>query len=224
MNKSQVIGMIKSLAGRGGASSWNDLQDKPFGEGVAVIYSGDMEMVDEDGLLGNMIEFPQENGLDVKKCRIKWNGTVYDCEQKINEDFHIIYFGNLGPMGLEDTGEPFVIQCSKDVWFVADMLATEANTVSLEITHDAIVRMPYAYACGAINFSTDYDSVDQQYLWAYGHRTTKEEFLNWLNSGATMWVSGALVTRYESHDEYVKVFAEANSNVAYYTAEYTIET
>ena len=33
MNKSQVIGMIKSLSGSsGGASSWNDLQDKPFGE------------------------------------------------------------------------------------------------------------------------------------------------------------------------------------------------
>lgn len=34
MNKSQVIGMIKSLAGRGGASNWNDLENKPFGEEI----------------------------------------------------------------------------------------------------------------------------------------------------------------------------------------------
>lgn len=57
MNKSQVIGMIKSLAGRGGASNWNDLQDKPFGEvyGDTLLWEIDPASLDFDSLPGGFL-------------------------------------------------------------------------------------------------------------------------------------------------------------------------
>lgn len=108
---------LKNEAGSGGVSSWNDLTDKPFGEGTEVIFEGQFQDTlvdsDEDGVndawSGSMgIEDASDTTLEVGKIySVTWEETEYECECSSFYGMPII--GNPISVGGDDNGMPFAV-------------------------------------------------------------------------------------------------------------------
>jgi hypothetical protein len=98
-----ITRMEKLLKQYGGASSWNDLTDKPFGE-ERVEYR-DIQLVSGNGSIGTDFAFaPGEN------YTIIWNGTEYNCTAYAVEALGGLgAVGNSRILGGEDNGMPFLL-------------------------------------------------------------------------------------------------------------------
>lgn len=98
--------------------SFNDLEDKPFyteGNKYILFEEQDVPFVamSEGGLQGyGYIQSPSidiDGNLD---CFVEWYGITYRCTPMVDSDTEEskeIYVGNLGFLGGDDTGEPFLI-------------------------------------------------------------------------------------------------------------------
>ena len=100
------------------AKSFNDLEDLPFySEGGQYILFEEQEVqfvpMSEGGLQGyGYIHAPSLNINGSLDCSIRWDGILYSCTPMVDsdtEESREIYVGNLGFLGGEDTGEPFLI-------------------------------------------------------------------------------------------------------------------
>ena len=103
---------IKAEVGGGGVSSWNDLNDKPFGEAHGVLFDGHLQdSLNEagDGWLGEMIvEDTSDNTLIVGETyTVTWNGVEYELEAVSLQGMPVV--GNTVAVGGEDNGVPFVL-------------------------------------------------------------------------------------------------------------------
>lgn len=99
------------LLGGGGASSWNDLKDKPFGEvpaEVAILPEETVTIQSFDGVIEGALSKKLEFEIG-KKYTVVWDGTVYECEAKLNE-WDRAYIGNPSleyESSMPSTDEPF---------------------------------------------------------------------------------------------------------------------
>lgn len=201
-----------------------------FGKTQIAVHSGDLQLVYEEGMGAvNSVEWPEQNGLDIKKIRVVWNGTAYDCEQKINRDFGIAYFGNPGPLGLEDTGEPFFIQVDDVSLLVFDLSATEGYTIDVDISYSGVNRLSDEYIPLPIMFVLSASGETPEYLYHPGtdyndasNRVTRQELLDYVSLGKAMWAgdgnAAELILAYVNAGDYAYV---KSISATYYTAEYT---
>lgn len=104
----KFAGHLDENGGGGGASSWNDLTDKPFGEETRTVIIPEVTME-------NFNRNDPLAGVPVAGARfiVNWNGTQYEC---IGQDLSAgtgtptVAIGNFDKLsGAGDTGEPFVI-------------------------------------------------------------------------------------------------------------------
>ena len=126
-----------SGSGGGGVTSWNDLEDKPFGKKkeFCVLFPETTLSVDADmggAPLGAEVELAAGESYTVT-----WNGTPYTVVAMEMEG--AVVLGNIGAMtGGESTGEPFVIMYSPDAFgsppygMVMPLDGSEAPVVKIE--------------------------------------------------------------------------------------------
>ena len=91
--------------GGGGASSWNDLTDKPFGEAEVIVLS-ETELTFEDGGPSMFTPLTQIDASGV--YAVTFDGVVYECTP-VPVDSQTNLLGNGVATGLDDSGEPFAI-------------------------------------------------------------------------------------------------------------------
>ena len=99
----------------GFSGSWNDLTDKPFGEGEEIVI---LERATHDGFFNPEAEFNVLEGLpelDIvigDTVKVFWDGEVYSClVQGYNNS---IYFGNGVYIQQTDNGQPFCFSWHQD--------------------------------------------------------------------------------------------------------------
>jgi hypothetical protein len=222
----------------GAIKSWNDLEDKPFGEQAIYLHSGPMNLEYEEGMgAAALLTIPDGKGHEIKTIRVLWNGTPYDCEMAVNADFGIAYFGNLGPMGMEDTGEPFFIQCGENEWFIFDLTATEGYTVNVDISYSGIGKLPDMFNPGPVFLGIYNEGAtgnDAKYLYRPNteltaeNRLTLEELKQYVASGRCLWLASsttdllgiALIYMSGGYGT-VRAAQTVGSARVFYTAEYT---
>lgn len=93
----------------GGASSWNDLKDKPFysnGIKMMPLFEGELISGGEEGFMSPQIVEGVNAGEDYT---IKYNGVDYVCTaiaQNV-DGLDVVYFGNGSALGFDESTEPF---------------------------------------------------------------------------------------------------------------------
>ena len=102
-------------SGGGAQPDWNaadgepgHILNRPFYESTEVLFDQRVELELLEGLMGITVPFPEplEPG---KTYRVTYNGVAYDCVANIGPSGELCYLGNASIMGLDDTGEPFVV-------------------------------------------------------------------------------------------------------------------
>lgn len=115
--------------------SWNELADKPFGDIKRVIVpQGDVQFA-FNGDMGMYIASIEAASIisEGDVMEVVWDGTVYS-SQTLDDGIGNIYFGNLSPLGMSDTGEPFLGMYAANMIMVADMVATENITHNISVS------------------------------------------------------------------------------------------
>ena len=133
--------------------SFNDLKDKPFyTEGGQYILFEEQEVqfvaMSDGGMQGN--GYIQSPSIDINgslDCSIRWDGILYSCTPVVDSDTEEskeIYVGNLGFLGGEDTGEPFLIIDNLEMTIFAS--PTEgAHTVYISQSDEVVHQLDPKY-------------------------------------------------------------------------------
>jgi hypothetical protein len=222
----------------GGASSWNDLADKPFGEEAAIVDILSKEGVayseDEGMYIGALASIPQVG----ENYTVTYNGTNYDVSA-IDFGNGNIAFGNLGAIGAgENTDEPFAVIINAEVGIVAFVPFDGAQEVSLEIKGYAntIKKLDGKfYIAPWVCYIDSLSDSDTKYLYSDPLCKQKVSFSDFLNSRVRPVVISLgsvqyqpIIVNYEDNYGYVIVFANGvNDDIEncklhrYYTAEYS---
>ena len=112
--------------------SFNDLRDRPFGESTEVLFDQRVEFELLEGLMGITVPFPEplEPG---KTYRVTYNDVAYDCVANIGPSGELCYLGNASIMGLDDTGEPFVVLVVEEMGQVFGQIASINSDTSATV-------------------------------------------------------------------------------------------
>lgn len=142
-NTNPVI-LKQLIKGISGASSWNDLTDKPFGEEVGVILPETELTINEEY---GFFLIPEVLPLEVGKVyTVIFNGEKYECEylcvEENGEPMYIVGNGALFGGAGADTGEPFGIALAEGIMalFAGDLLSC-----TIAISGETIVPIPEKY-------------------------------------------------------------------------------
>jgi hypothetical protein len=139
-----------TMMGGGGASSWNDLKDKPFyseTETITVLERQTFDGFVPDG--GGYILQPDEQFMPIyehlvtslrpgDELTVFWDGVEYNCP------VYDYGFGNFKAMGLEDTGEPFVFICREFLLFYSYTEGT-SHEVGITTTRETVHKLDGKY-------------------------------------------------------------------------------
>lgn len=163
---------IKAVSEEIANYSWNDLKDKPFGEGATEILPlSDVSFVfDESYGSSNAII---ENNVPLTigdTLRVTWDGIEYNLTIFMFSDLAL--FGNVGAFGLVDSGEPFVGSVDDDGALLIMDLTAQADVVrSVAISKVSITKMPAVYLPGAVTIF--YFNGGDKYMYSDIGCTTK---------------------------------------------------
>lgn len=153
------LAMARALAGGfGGASSWNDLTDRPFGDELGyIIPETTVDYSDEDE--ANNGEFLVDTLLVAGKTYVvNWEGVDYTCKcVAVSEDgVTMTCIGNSIAFGGEDTGEPFAIGTSaaEGVKFGFVTAIDEAVTsFTFSVKSEVAIPIPAQYLTNAFPYT-----------------------------------------------------------------------
>lgn len=186
--KEYVDNAVKNVSGgsgSGGVTSWNDLEDRPFGDmEVAILPETEISFVFNEDMGMNTAMFePVSEMQEGATYTVTYNGTDYMCVS-INVDGGI-FFGNVGVlMDGDDTGEPFIGMVNYDDGVVQGILldligATSAN-VSIKGVQAVPIRAEYAPRPEFINITPFGELNDKQavvYTFMDDEKSTLEKQL-----------------------------------------------
>lgn len=146
--ESYVDEKISELNVQGGASgsvSWEDIEDKPFGEIVTqtdVLPMGRFaNFVTEEkfGLLAHEVGLGNYSLTIGDRYKISWDGQVYDCEaldvSALYQDGSFAGMGNGTAFGYPGNDEPFIIICRNDIGYLSLACLTHTSSDPCEY-HD----------------------------------------------------------------------------------------
>lgn len=169
----QVVGFdasgnpIAQEAPSGGASSWNDLADKPFGEtGTVILEEQTLVFNEEVGAFVAELSATLKVGDTIS---VSYNGTVYECvgANSPNPELPYVLFGNMSLLGGEsDTGEPFGLL---SVGTTAMIVNADMEAPVVKILFSCIEKLPKRYYDAQVIF---YPGADKC-LYTDEGRTTK---------------------------------------------------
>lgn len=137
-----------SVGEGGGASSWNDLTDKPFYTEYGDFFpETELTGIEDDGFMyPNAVE-----GIEIGKTyTVTYNGVEYECvaESFESDGVSVIVLGNGSMLGLTETSDPFIINivppeyiASMGAGLVA-MPLDGSTSVTLSISGDGAICHP----------------------------------------------------------------------------------
>lgn len=163
------LAMLKALGGGGGggASSWNDLTDKPFGE-VDAVFIEEQTIVFDGGEAATTATALPAIG---DTATVEWDGNTYTCQ---TFDFNgAAAIGNGAAIGLEDTGEPFVVVFVSTAMVFAVDLSGEKASVNLKVSGKTVNKLDPKYVSAATVFYINPDDKTDVYLYSDVGLTTK---------------------------------------------------
>ena len=156
----------------GGATSWNDLTDKPFGkEIIKEVVLEETEVVFEGSAESNPLEIYLDLSFEPGETMVvEFDGTRY--ERTNTDEYTSFYKGNGSiqmPGVLEDTGEPFYINQPSPSETVFKLKAAETATHRFAIYRigAVITKIPNEYLPKAestiapIRFDIDFESYEK---------------------------------------------------------------
>ena len=140
----------------GGASSWNDLTDKPFySEMNEILNCEDLAFAQQDGLLSAYLEVSALKSEIVpnETYVVNWDGTDYTCTAQMCWDMFPC-IGNGSILGEADTGEPFAIaylegQAVMAIDVMGAMAGEQSSTHSFTVTAETVKRIESKYVPSA---------------------------------------------------------------------------
>ena len=107
MNISEYAKFKKIFGGSGGATSWNDLEDKPFYNEPGVEIMPETQLEDYGAGFVAVTVFGCPDFVVGKTYTVNLDGTPYSCVAWDSGE-GVVCLGNTYAFGGEDTGEPFV--------------------------------------------------------------------------------------------------------------------
>ena len=137
-----ITRMEQFLKEYGGASSWNDLTDKPFGE-EEIIVLPETELTFADDAPAMFTPLASVDGSGVYD--VTFDGVVYECTP-ISAGT-ALFLGNGVVAGLDDSGEPFAIMIGEENGSVMGMCISLAGniTANVSIKGVSVVRIDPKY-------------------------------------------------------------------------------
>lgn len=170
----QVVGFdasgkpVAQEASSGGASSWNDLADKPFGEtGTVILEEQTLVFNEEEGAFVAELSATLKVGDTIS---VSYNGTVYECvgANAPNPELPYAVFGNMAILGGEcDTGEPFILL---SVGTTAMIVNADMEAPVVKISFLCIEKLPLRFYDRQAVF---YGYGSDPYLYTDAKLTTK---------------------------------------------------
>jgi hypothetical protein len=179
---------ILTLGKGGGVSSWNDLMDKPFDENGAIMPEALPEGYPykemREGVLMDetTISLTYDEGANVSVAYnpfttvlalergntyfVECNGVKYTCPCGYYESVNGTYIGNLGILGGDDNGMPFVIVYTSSITLVTVSGKQETLTVKVSWQTEVVHKMtteflpavagvtPLVFECKMVDFSS----------------------------------------------------------------------
>ena len=142
------------LNGSGGASSWNDLTDKPFGDSQLATLIPQTTTAFADGMGAYDAPFPRTPAVGGKYI-VEWNGSAYrvtglspSAMGAAPGDSSVV-LGNIGAMtGGTDSGEPFIIVLSPDRSlgaYAALMPLDGSEEATWSVTEEVFAAIPKSF-------------------------------------------------------------------------------
>lgn len=146
-------------------ASWNDLTDKPFGEEGSLIEVLPETTIDASGLYDDVVWYLDsvlqlEEG---KTYEITFDGQKYTgvCKRGSFSAWELLYVGNFGLAGGEDTGEPVAIGTIHEIATSAVYVAEATNhTVSMKANSVTIRPIDPKYLPEALQFGEEMGEVE----------------------------------------------------------------
>lgn len=180
-----LLQQVKEGGGGGGPVSWNDIQDKPFGEGIVTLVDNQTIAINPesgDGMITPIVVLV--GGQDYV---VVYNGTEYRVTAVNVSDNGVsgVFMGNLSVMGVgEGNGEPFVIGYFGPPQSMTMILALDGSAeVILTIIGEGIKVLDAKYKPELTYFYTNANEVNADnihYLYldsAFTRKVTAAELL-----------------------------------------------
>ena len=149
-------GFVGGGSGGGGATTWDELEGKPFGEEeIIVLPETQLTFADVGGgAMGTIVELataPSATGA----YTVIYNGEAYSC-QPVVLAATAFAIGNVGYfMGGESTGEPFVVVIDGTTAQIASVVAESSATISIKSLTTVPIPAKYAPKAVIIDLSGD---------------------------------------------------------------------
>lgn len=148
----KMIALAKAFSSRSGVTSWNDLQDRPFGDETVdaeIIPETEFAFEDADGLyicqITNDLSGIQAGDI----VKVILDGTVYLCVAK--EKYGMVVIGNPSITGMDfgdNNGEPFYISPVEQV--IVTNLAGSTHRVGVFGVSTTVVPLDEKYIPSSI--------------------------------------------------------------------------
>lgn len=177
--------MVPGGGGKTVQTDWEQMDDtapdflkhKPFGDfKQEILPLGEVEFVFSETDGGAVAMFPCN--VAVKQdtvLEISWDGTTYTTKALESD---VVAFGNLGFLGLEDTGEPFLGMYEQGTIFIMDITVMETVTRELSISIIEKVKVPTEYVPFAHTEFYCQNVQNDEYLYIDRNCTTKATLSN----------------------------------------------
>ena len=153
------------MASGGGASSWNDIKDKPFGDVETVLFDGDIAFDGGEGAI--IVSAVPHVGSYVN---VNWDGVEYVCQAS---DFNgASFIGNGAIIGLDPTDEPFAFMFVSTEMVFAVCLE-EKTSANVKLSGSSVNKLDTKYVNAATVFYVNLDDKTDVYLYTDIGLTTK---------------------------------------------------
>ena len=191
---------LKEFGGGGGGGAqpdWNAAEgepghilNRPFYESTEVLFDQRVEFELLEGLMGITAPFPEplEPG---KTYRVTYNDVAYDCVANIGPSGELCYLGNASIMGLDDTGEPFVVLVVEEMGQVFGQIASINSDTSATIRIEKTVIHPIdpKFLTGVLLYADESGYLYKSDVLSEENEVSMDEVLGYAKKGMTVVVT-----------------------------------
>ena len=242
----KITGKMVPGGGSSVQSDWNQtdesaadfIKNKPFGDEVVEILP-ETEVIGKDvgdGLYAASIESESISGTE-EMLIVTFDGDKYTC-YPVGHDFGVTLFGNLGLAGMNDTGEPFLVDLLGAMLGAPNIIFASGEPHTVGIESVSIEKLDAKYVTSYASFYVSLDFADDPYIYTDIALSNKATISDLLDAKTTQVVqlhaSGGAISKItlsplivdclSGYIEFRNWKGVGNEYIRIYTAEYTPPT